>query len=54
MTQGGFRADYYPTAIDTFTLQGDFYKGDESNPTSINLDGQNVLSRWQHDLSEFV
>ncbi|HUJ09354.1 MAG TPA: TonB-dependent receptor plug domain-containing protein [Verrucomicrobiae bacterium] len=51
MTQGGFRADYYPSDDNTMTLQGDFYGGDEGTPTVTLVDGQNVLGRWTHVFS---
>ncbi len=55
MVQGGFRMDYYPSKANTFTLQGDFYGGDE-NKDSLNThqitNGQNVLGRFTHVFSE--
>ncbi|MCD6049876.1 MAG: TonB-dependent receptor [Verrucomicrobia bacterium] len=55
MNSGGFRMDYYPSEINTLTLQGDFYSGTEYNgpaPLASTLDGQNVLGRWTRTFSE--
>jgi iron complex outermembrane receptor protein len=55
MIQGGFRMDYYPTKANTFTLQGDFYGGDENKDTVLThtlTNGQNVLGRFTHIFSE--
>ncbi|HUJ72383.1 MAG TPA: TonB-dependent receptor plug domain-containing protein, partial [Verrucomicrobiae bacterium] len=51
MTQGGFRADYYPSEANTLTLQGDFYGGAEGTPTVTEVDGQNVVGRWTHEFA---
>src|SRR5688572_5292765 len=53
MTQGGFRMDYYPSKANTFTLQGDLYKGiaNDSNKR-LNSDGQNILGRFTHLFSD--
>jgi iron complex outermembrane receptor protein len=63
--QGGFRTDW-ATNRDSFTLQGDVYKGYDGervevssySPPSIavldgehNVTGENVLGRWKRDLS---
>jgi iron complex outermembrane receptor protein len=65
--QGGFRVDWDNQGRDTFTLQGDIYKGGVgarqnlayySPPASINVDGiqdvsgGNILGRWRRKLSE--
>lgn len=53
MTQGGFRMDYVPSEQDQFVLQGDFYGSDEyTEPDESGKDGQNVLARWTHSISE--
>ncbi|HZF01474.1 MAG TPA: TonB-dependent receptor plug domain-containing protein [Methylomirabilota bacterium] len=53
MTQGGFRSDYYPSDINTLTLQGDAYSGTEAGTTAATpVDGENVLGRWTRTLSE--
>ena len=64
--QGGFRLDWDGQGKDTFTLQGDLYKGAVgqredlafySPPSSINVDqaqevsGGNILGRWRHELT---
>jgi iron complex outermembrane recepter protein len=57
-TQGGFRMDYYPSAKNTLTFQGDFYGGTSNDSVKrANTDGQNVLARFTHafsDKSNFV
>jgi len=60
MGQGGFRIDAENSPQNTFTLQGDFYAGDEKVPdaklpgvsdgNSIDS-GENVLGRWTHTFS---
>lgn len=54
MGQGGFRLDAEPSAQNKFTLQGDFYAGDEGISTggSAKVNGNNVLGRWSHVFSE--
>jgi len=55
LTQGGFRMDYYPSDVNTFTLQGDFYAGTIYNTgtsTNSSMDGQNILGRWTRIFSE--
>ena len=54
MTQGGFRMDYYPSEMNTLTLQGDAYAGSEDQPGNgdVTLDGQNILGRWTRTFSE--
>jgi iron complex outermembrane recepter protein len=48
-TQAGFRTDWNPGA-DTLTVQGDLYRGNESQPggADVSIEGANMLSRWQH------
>ncbi len=45
MGQGGFRMDAIPSSENTFTLQGDFYSGDENLATGgdARVNGNNVL-----------
>jgi iron complex outermembrane receptor protein len=52
ITQGGFRIDSRMNPEDTVTLQGDFYAGNfaQLNSGDINVDGQNVLGRWTHEI----
>ena len=54
MGQGGFRIDAGASSENTFTLQGDFYSGDENVATGSNtrVNGNNVLGRWSHTFSE--
>ena len=54
MGQGGFRIDTGASSENTFTLQGDFYSGDENVATGSNtrVNGNNVLGRWSHTFSE--
>ena len=51
MTQGGFRADFFPSAKNNFTFQGDFYAGKADTGNTL-INGQNVLGRWSHTFSE--
>jgi iron complex outermembrane receptor protein len=48
--QGGFRLDWKPSASDSLTLQGDGYKGEETQPgqPNQNLSGGDVVARWNH------
>ena len=50
MGQGGFRMDAIPSSENTFTLQGDFYSGDENLATGgdARVNGNNVLGCWSH------
>jgi iron complex outermembrane receptor protein len=50
MAQGGFRIDANQSPQNTFTLQGDFYSGNEEIETGGNagVNGNNVLGRWTH------
>ncbi len=52
MTQGGFRLDYFPSTTDSLTLQSDFYETFEGRPLATELNGENVLGRWTHTISE--
>ncbi|MEO8088245.1 MAG: outer membrane beta-barrel protein, partial [Bacteroidota bacterium] len=52
MSQGGFRMDYYPGSKNTFTFQGDLYKGKEDDSASTYINGQNMLGRWTYNYSE--
>jgi iron complex outermembrane receptor protein len=54
MGQGGFRIDNEAAAENRFTMQGDFYMGDENVPTGGNAHtgGGNVLGRWSHTFSD--
>ena len=67
MAQTGVRADWTPTACDTFTLQGDYFNGENgvnqhrfapgfpfqtTVTDDIELFGGNVLGRWTRDLGE--
>ncbi len=47
--QGGFRLDW-SRAHDSFTAQGDLYRGLESQPDApgVSIEGANLLARWQH------
>jgi iron complex outermembrane receptor protein len=51
--QGGFRIDALPTGQETFTLQGDFYSGDEDlqGGGSSRIAGGNMLGRWTDTIS---
>jgi iron complex outermembrane recepter protein len=48
MGQGGFRIDAQPSSEETFTFQGDYYSGDENEPTvgETKDNGGNLLGRW--------
>jgi iron complex outermembrane receptor protein len=52
-SQGGFRFDWTPSG-DLVTLQGDFYKGSETelsgSPEAIS--GHNVLVNWNHQIKD--
>lgn len=50
--QLGFRVDWH-LASDMVTLQGDAYRGteDQLGSTDLSIAGANLLSRWQHSLS---
>jgi iron complex outermembrane recepter protein len=51
VAQGGFRMDFFPGFQTTLTLQGDAYSGRENTPTSVEVNGQNVLFRWTSTFS---
>jgi iron complex outermembrane recepter protein len=53
--RGGFRIDAENLPGNTFTLQGDFYSGNEDEPPNLGnsgVSGGNVLGRWSHTFSE--
>jgi iron complex outermembrane recepter protein len=54
MGQGGFRLDWLPKNQDMITFQGDFYSGslEQAGPGTTGVDGQNILGRWTHPISE--
>jgi iron complex outermembrane receptor protein len=54
MGQSGFRIDDEESDQDHFTVQGDFYAGDENEETggSAVVNGNNVLGRWSRTFSE--
>jgi iron complex outermembrane receptor protein len=54
MAQTGFRMDWMPSAENTVTVQGDIYGGDEEMPApgDTTLNGQNLLARWTHVVSQ--
>ena len=51
--RGGFRLDSEASARDTMTFQGDFYNGDENEPTggTAVTGGGNLLGRWSRKFS---
>ncbi|MBN2025031.1 MAG: TonB-dependent receptor [Pirellulales bacterium] len=62
LNQGGFRADWTPTRRDTFTIQGDFYSG-EDNQTGVHtppdppvapmdFKTSRILTRWSRQVDE--
>jgi iron complex outermembrane receptor protein len=54
MGQGGFRMDALASADETFTLQGDYYDGDQNIPTGgdSKATGGNVLGRWSRNFAD--
>jgi iron complex outermembrane receptor protein len=54
MGQGGFRMDAQGAGPDHFTVQGDFYAGDENiiSGGAANVYGGNILGRWSHTISD--
>jgi len=53
-SQAGFRSDWN-RAIDSFTFQGDAYRGTSDQPLigeNITIEGANLLSRWQRQLTK--
>jgi iron complex outermembrane recepter protein len=54
MGQTGFRMDWLPANGDTVTFQGDGYANSRDQPTTDNVtaNGQNLLGRWTHVLSD--
>jgi iron complex outermembrane receptor protein len=52
MNHGGFRFDWNASEKDIVTLQGDYYDGRRKTaPHKSPLNGQNILSRWNHVFS---
>ncbi|MCK5524933.1 MAG: TonB-dependent receptor [Thiomargarita sp.] len=60
MKQGGFRMDWGASEQDNLTVQGDIYHGfvkqnisvfQEKQNDFVDLNGLNLLARWQHDFS---
>ena len=54
LTQGGFRVDWDPTAINSFTFQSDVYAGETSALSTTNrapVAGGNFISTWNHSFS---
>jgi iron complex outermembrane receptor protein len=54
LTQGGFRMDSKLSRDDLLTFQGDAYGGSfgQLSGGDIEVDGQNVIGRWTHELDE--
>src|SRR5882762_8979744 len=54
MGQGGFRMDAEASGENNFTVQGDFYAGDENLQTggAAKVAGGNILGRWSHTISD--
>ncbi len=52
--RGGFRVDSEVSHRDTVTFQGDFYNGDENEPTggTAITSGGNLLGRWERRFSD--
>jgi iron complex outermembrane receptor protein len=51
--QEGFRMDYLPLGKkDRITFQGDFYQGETDDTGSTHINGQNLLYRFTHDISQ--
>lgn len=52
--QGGFRLDWLPAEVNTLTLLGNIYGAsiEQPAPGNVTIDGQNVLGRWRHILSD--
>jgi iron complex outermembrane receptor protein len=52
--RGGFRVDSEVSYRDTVTFQGDFYNGDENEPTggTAITSGGNLLGRWERRFSD--
>jgi len=50
--QVGFRADWNGP-VDTFTVQGDAYRGEvDQNPSERRIDGANLIGRWTRKLAD--
>jgi iron complex outermembrane receptor protein len=53
MTQSGFRVDWDASAKNAIVFQGDLYDGKrKSTAGNSNLNGQNILGRWSHKISD--
>ncbi len=54
MGQGGFRMDVLTSTEETFTLQGDYYDGNQNISTGGNsqTSGGNVLGRWSRSFAD--
>ncbi len=52
MSQGGFRLDYFASAKNTLSVQGNLYGGLEEVPTSSEQNGQNLTAKWVHTYSD--
>ena len=62
LAQGGFRLDYYPSADNTLTVQGDLYDGRDGEsgrtdtisggPSYATFNGGNALARWTRVFSD--
>jgi iron complex outermembrane receptor protein len=52
ITQGGFQMEWYPTEVNTLSVQGNFYRGiQETAPEESPMDGQNIMGRWTRSFS---
>ena len=53
ISNGGFRMDWTPSPKNDITLQGNSYRGKQETPQNPSFwDGQNILGRWTHALSQ--
>jgi iron complex outermembrane recepter protein len=54
MAQGGFRVDAQQSSQNLFTLQGDYYNGDENIATggTARVNGNNIIGRWTDTFSD--
>lgn len=51
-TTGGFRMDFIPTDVQSFTLQGELYAGEEDDTLNTIINGQHLLGRWVKSFSD--
>lgn len=51
LSQGGFRMDANLSKRNHLTVQGDVYGGEEGDTLTSNMNGQNVLARFGHTIS---